>query len=333
MPLSIQYNPVDQNSVRNWLDRWSSTHFWEPLPRPKKIPDMKPKRKPAKLHPVETEPGRPKRSVRRVPAANLDGNLVNSFENEKLKPTFRKVSSHQAESVQEQSHNELEKVKRSLRKISVSTSVPAEKSETENEKPPNPDVSEQGIDQPFEKVNDLNDVMTKQPEPEVLPVTPLEEDKVEPQDVLQDDSHPLEPLSTETGGKAETDPPINVELNGKEYHSIKENQKTRRRKSFPAKQENPESILQNTPTLPSYMAATESAKAKLRAQAVAKAAEDGVENGFIRRHSLPSSTGKLSLQSPRAQKPLQANAKGWNKSNKLQSSREGKQINFCVVFL
>lgn len=334
MPLSLQYDPVEPNSVRNWLNRWSASHFWEPLPVTKKIPDTKPKRKQTKLQPGETEPARSKRSVRRVPAASLEGNLANSSKNEKPKSTFRNVSSHQAESVQEQSHNELEKVKLSLRKISVST--------PDDENPPvgldkasvspNPDASELGMDHPIEKVNDLNVVMTVLPEPEVFPVPPPEEDEDKTRFVLQEDHHSVEP-SVETDGKVETGPPMNVEINGNEYNSHKENQKTRRRKSFPVKHEHTESVLQNTPTLPSYMAATESAKAKLRAQAVAKAVEYGSENGFIRRHSLPSSTAKLSLQSPRVQKPLQANAKGWTKSNKPQIYiRDGKHI-YIFVYL
>ncbi|KAJ0692573.1 putative IQ motif, EF-hand binding protein [Helianthus annuus] len=303
MPLSIQYDPTEPNSARNWLDRWSTSYFWEPLPKPKRVPDTKPKRKQMKSQHEETEPARPKRGARRVSVPNLEGRLVNSSENEKSKPTLRKMSSQQKDSVQEQSHIELEKVKQSLRKISVSVSSvgPSEKPEiiTENSE------NSLGTDQSFEKVNDLNDEMTILPLAEPLPVPPLEEDKAKPpHNVLQDNNHTVE-----------IDPP---EINGKE------SQKARRRKSFPVKEEHhPESVLQNTPTLPSYMAATESAKAKLRALAL----EDGAESGFVRRHSLPSSTGKLSLQSPRVQKPLQANVKGWSRSNKSQiSARDDKML-------
>ncbi|CAI9283223.1 unnamed protein product [Lactuca saligna] len=165
MPLNIQYDPTEPNSVTNWLSRWSTCHFWDPLPPPKK-------RKPIKLQ-------------------------------------------------------------------------------------------------------------SKKPK------------------TLENNS-------------------LNIESNGKE------NEKTRRRKSFPVKQEHHH--------VPSYMAATESAKAKLRAQAAAKVAEDGGENGFVnvRRHSLPSSTtttttaaGKLGLQSPRVQKPLQVNVKGGGKNNKPQITPGG----------
>ncbi|CAH1420779.1 unnamed protein product [Lactuca virosa] len=166
MPLNIQYDPTEPNSVTNWLSRWSTSHFWDPLPPLKK-------RKPIK---------------------------------------------------------------------------------SQSKKPKTPEN------------NSLNSSQNK----------------------------------------------INTESNGKE------NEKTRRRKSFPVKQQH---------HVPSYMAATESAKAKLRAQAAAKVAEDGGENGFVnvRRHSLPSTTtaGKLGLQSPRGQKPLQVNVKGGGKSNKPQITPGG----------
>ncbi|KAJ0754439.1 putative IQ motif, EF-hand binding protein [Helianthus annuus] len=198
-PLNIHYDPDDPNSVNNWLERWSSSNFWDPLPpQPKKTINITPKRKQTKSQETTT---RTKRSIRKVPAPSLDNNN-NSSNNE-----------------------------------------------------------------------------------------------------------------NETNGKVE-----NAESNDKE------NQKTRRRKSLPAKQECYENVIQNTPTLPSYMAATESAKAKLRAQAAAKAAEDGVENGFVRRHSLPDTTGKLGLQSPRVQKLLHANGKGVSKTKKPQISPGDEKV-------
>ncbi|KAI7742415.1 hypothetical protein M8C21_022896 [Ambrosia artemisiifolia] len=279
--LNIQYDPDEPNSVKNWLERWSSSNFWEPLPQPKKTLAIKPKRKQTKSQLQEPETTRTKRSIRKVPASSLDNNN-NLSENEKTKRTARKISTLQPESVQDQSHSELEKVKHSLRKISISAAGGSEVSTVE-------------------KVSDSNAMVA-----EPLPAPPLEDKSL-------DVNHPVEPppplAENETNGKVE-----NVESNDKE------NRKTRRRKSFPAKQECSESVLHNTPTVPSYMAATESAKAKLRAQAAAKAAEDGAENGFVRRHSLPSSTGKLSLQSPRVQKLLHTNGKGASKTNKPQIS-------------
>lgn len=319
MPLSIQYESIEPNSVRCWLERWSSSSFWVPLPQPKKTVDPKPKRKQTKLQSEEPETVKPKRTVRRVPAPNNDNSLTNSSENEKSRRTVRKVN-HQTDPSHEQSINELEKVKRNLRKISISTSATPEKSETDTEKPL-PILSKEIPEHGSEKINGSSVETVKQPEPEPEPVP--EGPPVEPQEdkppvdvelnVVQDDQTPVEPPS-------ESEPPANVELNGKE------NQKARRRKSLPAKQEYSESVSQNSPTLPSYMAATESAKAKLRAQAAAKAAEEGAENGSSRRQSLPPATGKPSLQSPRVQKPLQANGKGASKPNKSQISPRDEKV-------
>ncbi|KAL0395650.1 UNVERIFIED_CONTAM: hypothetical protein Scaly_0013400 [Sesamum calycinum] len=98
-------------------------------------------------------------------------------------------------------------------------------------------------------------------------------------------------------------------LSSKEDDSGKENQKIRKRRSLPAKQEYTENISQNTPCLPSYMAATESAKAKLRAQGSSKFSEDGAEHGYVRRHSLSASRahGNWSSLSRRARGPQQGN--------------------------
>ncbi|KAI3799148.1 hypothetical protein L1987_34438 [Smallanthus sonchifolius] len=329
MPLTIHYEHMEPNSVRSWLTRWSSSCFWEPLPQPKQPLDAKPKRKQTKVQTEETETGvgRPKRSVRRIPAANNDNSLSNSTENEKSRRTMRKVN-HQPDygQGQDQSLTELEKVKRNLRKISVSTSRPPEKSELDPEKSspgldkvsvsPTPDFSEKNNG----SMNGLHVENAEQPEPKPEPEEPPVQVQVQPPDDKPLDQPPIEPPSLETNGKHETEPPADVELNAKE------NQKARRRKSLPAKQEYQESVSQNTPTLPSYMAATESAKAKLRAQAAAKAAEEGAEDGFTRRRSLPTSTNKPMSHSPRVQKPLLANGKGGTKPNKSQISPRDEKV-------
>ncbi|KAI3784813.1 hypothetical protein L1987_43918 [Smallanthus sonchifolius] len=150
MPLNIQYDPDEPNSVKNWLERWSSSHFWDPLPQPKKTLNIKPKRKQTKSQSQETETTKPKRTIRKVPAPSLN-NYSNLAENEKTKRTARKISTPQPESVQDKSHSELEKVKHSLRKISVSAAGGSEMST-------------------IEKVNELN-VMVAEP----LPAPPLED--------------------------------------------------------------------------------------------------------------------------------------------------------------
>jgi hypothetical protein len=81
------------------------------------------------------------------------------------------------------------------------------------------------------------------------------------------------------------------------------------------------------------MAATESAKAKLRMQGSPRFSEDRVEkNNITRRHSLPSSTNsKISSESPRTQRAVHGSGKGGNKSDKsLLSSRDGNGMK-CLL--
>ena len=108
-----------------------------------------------------------------------------------------------------------------------------------------------------------------------------------------------------------------------------ENQKPTRKISNLTKQENGEDGIKNSPKLPSYMAATESAKAKLRAQGSPRFGQDGTEKnntaGGSGRHSLPSSTNnQISSHSPKPQRSVPAGGKGGNKSARtVPSSKAG----------
>ncbi|GMJ04965.1 hypothetical protein HRI_004165700 [Hibiscus trionum] len=139
MPLRLQVDAGKPNSVWNWLECWSASCFWKPVPQPKNASVSKLQRKQANGH-VEIDTGRPKLSVRRIRPANLDG----TSEFDKPKRNLRKVPSHPAESsVQENPQNELEKVKRNLRKVHnpvVENSVQSEV-EFEKPKPSSEDVS------------------------------------------------------------------------------------------------------------------------------------------------------------------------------------------------
>nr|GMC62154.1 protein IQ-DOMAIN 31-like [Ipomoea batatas] len=332
MPLSLQYDVAEPNSAWNWLERWSSSRFWEPLPRPKKNLNAKSQRKHG-VQSSEIETGRPKRSVRKAPiASNGDNHGSSSLEPEKPKRIPRKVINHQTESSQEP-QSELERVKRNLRKVSASATVASEKSETEIEKvqPPPLELPKSLTDTEVREqvVVDSSDLTTDSKiEVDELTVTepsPKPATVDNPVDVLQNHI-PVEQLLPENGERGETIPAVMEELTSKEDQTSKESQRTRRRRSLPAKQEQTENISQNAPSLPSYMAATESAKAKLKAQGTPRPTEDEAENGFVRRHSLPSLTnGKLNSLSPRVQRPVQANGKGGNKTNRsVSSTRDGK---------
>ncbi|KAL0377524.1 UNVERIFIED_CONTAM: hypothetical protein Sradi_3057900 [Sesamum radiatum] len=227
---------------------------------------------------------------------------------DKLKRNPRKVASSQTELVQEQPQNELERVKRSLRKVSASGAAAPEKSETETENP-----------QPVQSVETVTnsatadvleqDMVISSENPCVSDVgvgkmelleSPSKTATEEPVDVPHDSYPVAEIHSSENGEKMDSTLALNDELSYKEEQSGKENNKVRKRRSLPAKQEYPENISQNFPKRAKLYAATESAKAKLRAQGSSKFGEDGAEYGYTRRHSLPASTNsKLNSQSPR----------------------------------
>ncbi|TKY69711.1 IQ-DOMAIN 31 [Spatholobus suberectus] len=103
-----------------------------------------------------------------------------------------------------------------------------------------------------------------------------------------------------------------------------------RRASLPANFNDQDNDLYNTPTprLPSYMAPTESAKAKLRGQGSPRFATDLVEkNSTTRRHSLSSSlNGRSGSFSPRAERLIAMNGRGVIRSDRsLSSSRDGTE--------
>ncbi|XP_022768361.1 protein IQ-DOMAIN 31-like isoform X2 [Durio zibethinus] len=164
MPVHLRYDIGEPNSVWNWLERWSVSCFWKPVPQPKKASDYKLQKKQFNGQAVEMDTGRPKRSVRRIRPANLDGTSVQATsEFDKTKRNLRKNSSHPAESVQENPQNELEKVKRNLRKVHNPVVDNSLRSEVEFEKPKqslenassttNIDTLEQSLNSSAEKTN------------------------------------------------------------------------------------------------------------------------------------------------------------------------------------
>ncbi|KAL8528312.1 hypothetical protein ACS0TY_005935 [Phlomoides rotata] len=333
MPLSLQYDHAEPNSAWNWLQRWSISRFWEPPVRPRKVSNTKPQRKQGGSQLNENESGKSRRTMRK--GSNGDNSASTSFETDKPKRNPRKSTSLQIELVQEQPQSEPERVKRSLKKVSASVTVAPQKPETETEKP----------QQQLSSKTVLNSAAPEK-ETAVSAETPADSDivvdnisllevpfktevMVDQVDVLHDDSSLIGTHSSENGDKMEKNSLLNDEVSPKGDRGGKENHKIRKRRSLSGKQEYSENISLNTPSIPSYMAATQSAKAKLRIQGSPKFSEDGAEVGYIRRHSLPASTnGKLSSLSPRIQKPVQANGKGSSKTNRsiTTSSRDDKVL-------
>ncbi|KAH9611903.1 hypothetical protein KSS87_002628 [Heliosperma pusillum] len=379
MPLRVQYDETDSNSVQIWLERWSISCPWKPVSPPKKATNTKTQKKLGNSQAVEGETVRPKRSVRKVPSVFDNPSAQSTSELEKPRRNAKKVSSHPSDSVQENPQNELEKVKRSLRKVhSPVTETPAQSEVPERpsqsqaksdvterpsqnqaksdvtERPSQSQAKSEVTERPSQSqaktttsiaqdVTDPNEVNPVESTKEATPIILKEEAITIPKEVDQettkvpvetnesreisvDEVNKVKPESLEGDEKDENTPVSNGELKSTEESILSDNQKSSRRASFSAKQEHADDGLQNTPKVPSYMQATQSAKAKLRAQGSPKLGQESAEkNNVIRRQSLPSpANGKVSSVSPRTPKPVQANGKGGNKSDKsLLSSREG----------
>ncbi|XP_048139416.1 protein IQ-DOMAIN 31-like isoform X2 [Rhodamnia argentea] len=339
MPLNIHYDPVEPNSTENWLECWSSTRFWEPLPQQKKAAGSRFQKHQSSTTSGETERNRTKRVSRRVPISNGDNYSVKpAIDIEKPNRGPRKTTKHKPEQVQEQPRNELEKVKGNLRKVAAASKEAHENPEALREKPKLTlmDLTFQSLDEDDKVVEDgaelhivenmavVGDSSLIQSETPPKPVSVGES-----VDVLLSDCPAVEAqlINDEKGDETLA---LHEGTTPKEDNTSKLSQKTKRRMSFPVKQEFSDNVALNTSMLPSYMAVTESAKAKLRANGSARISQDGVENGFVRRHSLPSlNDGKVSSMSPRMQKQVQVNGKVGSRTDRsLLSSKDSNGKTF-----
>ncbi|KAH1201737.1 Protein IQ-DOMAIN 31 [Glycine max] len=360
MVLQLQYVPGDPNSVLSWLERWSASHFWKPVPQPKKIRDTKSHRKHGNISVGDTHMSKSKRTNRKLPTASFDSVPVQAHpEFEKPKRNMRKIPSQSSDPpVQENPQSELEKIKRNLRKVHNPVVENAVPSEVESETPKDHlekatvtsclAVSEQEVISSNEKIKkEATLIVSSVPDIETTPrlsvskevldspssyqVTveskPLTEITTKDKNIHVSDEVKNEPIDLpEPICKDENSHLTNGDLSHKEDQIGSENQKPNGKASIVAKQERAENGIQNSPALPSYMAATESAKAKLKAQGSPRFGQDGSEkNNHTRRHSLPSSTNcKISSHSPRTLRQVQSGGKGGHRSDRtVSSSRDG----------
>lgn len=335
IPLRTQYIRCEPNSVFSWLERWTALHSRKPAPQSRKITGSKPQAK-RSSYAMETESGRSKRTVRRNSTSGVDSGSSTIADTEKPKRILRKFSSPTVDSATENPQSELEKVKRNLRKVSNSMAENCGHLEVEGDKS-SPNVKklsstpsnapDQIIENSVVKIND-DAVLTSEIEldpdthSKLIPVGVIDKPC---DDHCNDEVHPLQSINSDDNIVV-----MNGGLGSKEDQAYNENQKNdKRRASFAAKSDYEENVVQTTPNpLPSYMATTQSAKAKLRAQNSPRVGSDPVErNGIARRHSLPSSTNsKLSSHSPRTQRPVEANGKCGTRSDRsILSSRDGNE--------
>ncbi|KAJ6290278.1 hypothetical protein OIU78_026071 [Salix suchowensis] len=326
MPLNLHYDLVEQNSAWNWLERWSKFLFQESFPQKKRVLDSRSSTK--------HKDGRQKRGVWRIPAVNSDNNPLRSVsEFGKPKNNMRKPLSHQTESAQENPPSELERVRKNLRKISASSPGAPDGSETVTEKPklsprkligsPTRDDLMTITDNSSKKTSDTMVSMTKdlekvEAETSPEPLTTKEMGNLQNEKLPDAQFYHLESSADNTHVVVE-------DINSKEECS-KDNKTTRKRRSS-TKQEYQENVSQNTTAVPSYMAATASAKAKLRGQGSPKIVQDEAGNLLIRRNSLPDSNdGELKFVPPQTQRIVHTNSKGRSRVDRLLlSTKDGNE--------
>ncbi|XP_014521332.1 protein IQ-DOMAIN 31 isoform X1 [Vigna radiata var. radiata] len=327
VPLSLTSDPGEPNFGWKWLEYWTLSHFWAPHPVLKKKSDSLSDEKNGSSQTVQR--GQVKRTTRKSPAVKGDNGSVLAANRSKQRP--KKDSSHPLPSAQE--HPQKETEKSSLEKklaLNVSNG-----SEVVNEKRKNSsrkildhsvtDVLEQVPNASSEKMEDLTVAKSEESDPGKGHAQPAKDENCN-----EPHNDPISVSRTSVKkGENEKNQGVGEDQNGGDDNCISNN--CQRRASLPANfndQDGEVYATPVTPRLPSYMAPTESAKAKLRGQNSPRFATDLVEkSSTTRRHSLSSSlNGRSGSFSPRAERLMAVSGRGVIKSDRsLSSSRDGTE--------
>ncbi|AAF27097.1 Unknown protein [Arabidopsis thaliana] len=334
LPLSLDND--SSNSI--WLENWSASCFWKPVPQPKKASLRKSQKKFASNPQiVEAEFARPKKSVRKVPSSNLDNSSVaqTSSELEKPKRSFRKVSTSQSVEPLPSMDNpqvDLEKVKRGLRKVHnpvVENSIQPQLVPQIAVEKPNGSLEESVNAFDEEKEDEVAETVVQQPEELIQTHTPLGTNESLDSTLVNQIEESEENVMAEE--KEDVKEERTPKQNHKENSAGKENQKSGKKASSVTAtqtaefQESGNGNQTSSPGIPSYMQATKSAKAKLRLQGSSSPRQLGTTEKASRRYSLPSSgnSAKITSHSPKT-RVSNSSGKSGNKTEKtLLSSREG----------
>ncbi|XP_019102145.1 PREDICTED: protein IQ-DOMAIN 31-like isoform X3 [Camelina sativa] len=280
---------------------------------------------------------KPKRTVRK---ASTLGKELTRIENDKSKQSSRKSTS----AIKEGSSVEVkdEKPRISLKKASHSNGIEKATRKSAEKKKEVADsvqkelsvykVSASVVGAPGdEKINNLvpetvskESDLDKEDKSPVLDNPEQEELKTAERDDKAEGEiqEPDVQISSENGNVASENGNVASENGNVASENIKPSD---RRASLPAKIENhhhDDGLTQSGRKIPSYMAPTASAKARIRGQGSPRIAQEKPEkNGTTRRHSLPpAANGKLNTMSPRAHRLLIASAKGSMNSDRSFSS-------------
>ncbi|QCD82734.1 P-loop containing nucleoside triphosphate hydrolase [Vigna unguiculata] len=294
----LKYNTGEPN-FWEWLDRWTKSHFWVPLQEAQRSDSVSDKQN-GSSQTVETNKGQVKKNARKGPH-----DLVSDSIKSKRNP--KKDSNPALHSAKEHPPKEIEK--RGSRKSQIQNV--SDKSEASNEKTTH--IRRKVSD--HTKVNDVPEAEIQNISPEkmkCLAVSKSEEGDAEKSLTQQAEEHDNSLMNGKDGGVIE-------ELNDVKSKNFQ------RRASLPANFTDLENVLHdNTPRLPSYMAPTESTKAKLRGQCSPRSVSDLADvSSITRRLSLSSSlSGKLGSFSPRSDR-LAALTNKIRTDRSLSSSRDG----------
>ncbi|ANM61046.1 IQ-domain 28 [Arabidopsis thaliana] len=356
LPLKIQYGPEEPNSAKVWLERWTQLQVWSSGSRVPRIEIPKSQSKKRNYQAVvEAEKKRPKRSIKK-PSGTTSGTGPSRFTAERNKPkrNVRKASTLSKDPLR----NESDKANHNSRK-SRSGSKEGSPLEIKDEKP-SPSLKRSSLSNGSKKATlrsaekkkkDIPDSSVQiQPEGKVsenvleggdnIEFGEKEKDKADAVpiefDIVKDEKSPVldrteedELKTAETSDKAEALKCADVKVSSENGNVGSDNTKqSEKRALLPANiDKQDDGLTLSGRKIPSYMAPTASAKARVKGEASPRFAQAKTEiNGALRRHSLPSpANGKLSTttMSPRAQKLLLASAKGsMNGDKSFTSSKD-----------
>ncbi|XP_016452387.1 protein IQ-DOMAIN 29 [Nicotiana tabacum] len=331
MPLHLQYSPEEPNSSQEWLVRWTLSHIWRPRSKPKTLSNTKHKK-------VEADMAVSKHNGRKVLSRKTQNGSNHSSSGSEKKKSIPLVNS-----VLQNPGSEIKKVKHNLKKVSSPILEKPVQSEADTErKRQNHDTTSsalvpEGSMTSGEPLKSLEGTTENSTNVETPSETLVMDDTITHLDSLSvSDTHhksisdaadsfsPSDMHQKLITANREDSPVANDNSCTNHDNEGNESNMTNRRVSLPASHD----VDAGTPTarkVPSYMAPTKSAKAKLKEQASPRFGQDVSEkNALSRRHSLPSPmNGKLS-SSPRVQRLVLASAKeGIKIDRSLSSSRDG----------
>ncbi|XP_022638855.1 protein IQ-DOMAIN 31 isoform X2 [Vigna radiata var. radiata] len=295
----LKYNTGEPNLVWEWLDRWTKSHFWVPLQETDK--------KNGSSQTVETNKGQVKKNARKGPSHDLvsDSNKHKRYPKKDSNPALHSSKEHPPKELEKRSskksqiQNFSDKSQASVaRKVSDHTKVNA--------------VPEEDAGASSEKMKYL--AVSKSEECDLVKSLIQQAQEHDNNEPCNGTDSPLQPslMNSKDGGVIE------------EMNDVK-SKNFQRRASLPANFTDLENVLHdNTPRLPSYMAPTESTKAKLRGQCSPRSVSDLADvSSITRRLSLSSSLSvKLGSFSPRSDR-LAALTNKIRTDRSLSSSRDG----------